>query len=107
MKRFMKENKLLSVIIGFLFTSIITYNVLWGTWVTNQIFCQAEKISSHESAQKEETKSVSKQVEEVKSEIKSLKEEVKEDGIRLRKDIVDNQKELLKLLIDIKRNNKK
>ncbi len=88
---------------GILFSSIITYNILWGTWVTNQIFCQAEKFSSHDAVQKEEQKSVSRQVEEVKSEIKDFKTEVREDAVKLRKDIVDNQKELLKLLIDIKR----
>ncbi len=103
MRQFVKENKLVSVILGFLFTSIITYNILWGTWVTNQIFCQAEKISSHDAAQKEELKSVSTQMREVKQEIKDFKTEVREDAVKLRKDIVDNQKELLKLLIDIKR----
>ena len=107
MRQFVKENKLISVILGILFSSIITYNILWGTWVTNQIFCQAERVSSHDAAQKEESKSVSKQIEEVKGEIGDLKREVKEEGIKLRKDIVDNQKELLKLLIDIKRNGKK
>ena len=103
MKKFVKENKLISLILGILFSSIITY----GTWVTNQIFSQASKMSSHEAGQKEESKSISKQVDEIKGEIGDLKKEVKEEGVKLRKDIVDNQKELLKLLIDIKRDGKK
>lgn len=110
MKKFIVENKLISVTFGFLFTFLIT----WGTWVTNQIFCNKEVISSHAAVQVAEDKTVSQGIKEVKGEVKEVKEElsrvkkeVGEEGVKLRKDIADNQKELLKLLIDIKRDGKK
>lgn len=113
MKKFILENKLVSVIIAFLFTSVITYNILWGTWVTNQLFYLKEAISGHVAVQVVEEKVISQKVEEIKSEIKEVKQElsnvkkeVGEEGVKLRKDIADNQKELLKLLIDIKKNSK-
>jgi len=110
MKEFIKGNKLVSVILGFLFTSIITYNVLWGTWVTNQVYFLRGLITSHAAVQVVEDKTVSQQIKEVKGEIRGVKDElanvkkeVGEEGIKLRKDITDNQKELLKLLIEIKK----
>jgi 3-deoxy-D-manno-octulosonic-acid transferase len=106
MIKFISENKLISTLIAFLFTS----SILWGTWVTNQLFCYKEIIFSHAAVQVAEEKAVSQQVKEVKEDVKEVKDElskvkkeVGEEGVKLRKDIADNQKELLKLLIDIKR----
>jgi hypothetical protein len=104
--KFIKDNRLLSTIIGILFSSIITYNILWGTWVTNQIFCHREAIVSHIAVQVAEEKAVSQQVGEVKKELSDFKKEAKEDSIAIRKDIVENQKEVLKILIEIKRDKK-
>jgi hypothetical protein len=105
-RKFIKDNKLVSGLIAFLFSSVITYNVLWGTWVTNQLFCHKEEISSHIVAQNKEEKATSQQIKEVKEELSNFKKEAKEDSLAVRKDIVDNQKELLKLLIEIKRDKK-
>ncbi len=110
MKKFILDNKLVSVVIAFLFTSIITYGVLLGQWTIDRIYCQEEKINSHMKVQVVENDTISKQMGEVKQDVRELREEVAkskreagEDGVKLRKDISDNQKELLKLLIDIKR----
>ncbi len=110
MKKFILDNKLVSVIIATLFTSLITYGVLLGRWTVDRIYCQEEKINSHIKVQVVESDTISKQMGEVKQNVKELREEVSrskreagEDGVKLRKDIADNQKELLKLLIDIKR----
>jgi uncharacterized membrane-anchored protein YhcB (DUF1043 family) len=114
MKKFILDNKLFSIIVGFLFTSIITYNVLWGTWVTNQIFCHREAISGHVAVQISEERAVSKQMGEVKEEVKGVKEELTtfkkemvEESVKLRKEMGDNYKDLVKHLIEIKRNGKK
>lgn len=107
MKKFIRENKLVSVVVAFLFTSFITYAVTFSTWITGQLYSQREKITTHVAVQVVEDKQVSKQIKEVKEELSSFKKEIKEEGVQLRKDIVDNQKELLKILIDIKKNGKK
>lgn len=98
MKKFVKENKLVSSMIGFLFTCVI----LWGIWTT----CQINAQDKENALNKNDNQSISKQVDEIKVEITSFKKEVKEDISALKKDIGDGQKELLKLLIDIKKNNK-
>lgn len=113
MKKFIRENKLVSGILLVFIGSCITYAVAFPRWVVNQIYCQNEKVNTHIAVQEVEKKEVSQQVKEVKEEVKAVKEELTsikkeagEEGIKLRKDIADNQKELLKLLIDIKRDKK-
>ena len=110
MRKFIARNKMFSGIVAILFTSLITYSVLFGRWVTDKIYCHEEKISSSIQVQLAENKAISKQVEEVKQDVKEIKDELSkakkeagEDGVKLRKDIADNQKELLKLLIDLKK----
>lgn len=99
MKKFIKENKLVSGIIAILFSSVITYNVLWGVWVTNQIFCQDKAIASHSAVQKEEEKSVKDSVKILSEDVK----EVKKDLNKLDEKISDNNEKMLKILIDIKK----
>lgn len=111
MKKFIVENKFVSAMIAFLFTSLITYSVLLGQWTVDKIYSQDAKIMSHVNVQISEEKTVSRQIQDVKDDVKGIKEDIAvvkreagEEGVKLRKDIADNQKELLKLLIDIKRN---
>ncbi len=102
MKKFIQENKLVSSIISFffiLFTSAITYNILWGTWVTNQIFAQDKAIASYIVGQKEGEKSVKESVKTIKENVKGLKEDLK----KLDEKVTENNEKILKLLIEIKK----
>lgn len=107
MKKFLKENKLMSGILGFLFTSIITYNILWSTWVTNQIFCHKEIMTSHAAIRIVEEKATSKQIEEVKSDIKDFKKDIKDELGKVKDKMDSNHEKIMDILIKMNKNQNK
>ena len=103
MKKLIKEHKIVSGFIGSLFLLIIGWQVLWGTWVTNQIF----NLKQGEALAANDTKVVVKSVEEVKESVQSIDKKIEDQNKTMKED----QKEVFKLLLDIQRqikdNNKK
>ena len=101
MKKLIKDNKMISAFAGFL--------ILWGIWVTNSIFSQEKNKALNEG----EKQTISQSVKEIKSDVAEFKKEVKADLQRVEDQINNNQKEnkkdtqeMLKILIDIKKNSK-
>jgi len=93
MKKFITDNKLVSVMLAFLFTSIVTYSVLFNTWVTNQLFSHKEAIAVRVA----EEKATSKQMKEMKEELSSLKKEVKEELKEVGSKIDENYKDMMNI----------
>ena len=98
MSKFIKENKLASMLISFCLASLLG----WGSWITVQIFEHSTYIAL---AQKSE-QTVNKSLDEVKVDIKELKQEVKKDLQRMEEQNIRKQEEMLRILVEIKKNTK-
>ena len=94
MKKFIKENKLISTIIS----SLLGFAVLWTIWVTNGIFV-GKQI---EAVAQETTKQISKDIEAVKGDIKTIKDELKDQNEKAQKD----KDKWFEILLDIKKQTK-
>jgi 5-bromo-4-chloroindolyl phosphate hydrolysis protein len=98
MSKFIQENKIASTILSLCLVSLIG----WGTWITVQVFEHSTYIAL---AQKSE-QTVTKSLDEVKVDIKELKQEVKKDMQRIEEQNIRKQEEMLRILLEIKKNTK-
>lgn len=97
-RKIVKENKLTSLLLSLLCVSVLS----WGTWVTVQIFAGDSSVEEN----KKDNQSISQSIAEVKSDLKDFKKETKEDIRRVEEQANKNQKEILTILLDIKKDNK-
>ena len=98
MKKLIKENKILSVIVSILLAGLLS----WGIWVTGSIYGQEKNTA----VSKEEGKTITQSIAEIKEDIKEFKKEVREDITKISEKISKNQEEVLKILINIEKNKK-
>ena len=106
MKKFIMDNKLISTVVAFLFTCLITYTILFNTWVTNQIFGHKETITSHIAVQAVEQKILSDQVKGVGEELSNFKKDVKVEFEKTREKIDGNQEKIINILMRVEKNSK-
>jgi len=93
MKKFIRENKLVSTFLGLA--------VLWAIWVTNGIYSGREA----KAVAGEVAKQISKDIEAVKGDVKDIKKELKEQNEKAQKE----KDKWFEILLDIKqatKNNK-
>jgi hypothetical protein len=91
----LKENKLVLAIVGLLLASLLG----WGTWVTVELFAQDKGMAMAEK----DKQSISGSIGEVKKEIVDIKSAIAKSAEKIN----DNQEEILKILLDIKREAKR
>lgn len=98
MGKFIQENKIVTTIFSLFIVSILG----WGTWVTVQIFEQHTYAIIAQNSEK----SVTRSMEEVKIDIKEFKKDVKQDLQRIEEQNNRKQEEMIRLLLEIKKNTK-
>ena len=86
-----------------IFLSILStaflFAISWGIWATDSIYTKAADQSSEKAA----AQKTSKDVDEVKEEVKEIRKEIKDQTEMINK----NQQDMLKLLIEIQKEQKK
>ena len=94
MKKFVKENKLVSTIIS----SCLGFAILWAIWVTNGIYIgrQTEAVAG------EIVEQISKDIKSVKGDIKSIRDELKDQSEKAQKE----KDKWFEILLDIKKQTK-
>ena len=101
MKKFIKDNKLISTIIGFL--------VLWGIWTTCSIFLQDKSQALSAQQSKTITESivgVQGDLDAVKGDIKDFKKDVKEEFGEIRNKIDGNHEKIINILMRVEKSSK-
>jgi peptidoglycan hydrolase CwlO-like protein len=90
-----RENKVVLALLSLFVASILG----WGTWVTVELFAQDKNIAVSEK----DRQGISKTLENIKKDA----EEVKIDVKKMAEKMADNQEEMLKILLDIKKESKR
>ena len=75
------------------------FAISWGVWITNSVYVKA----TEQSSEKISSQKLSKDVDEVKVEMKEIKREIKNQTEAINK----GQQDMLKLLIEIQREQRK
>ena len=94
MKKFIKDNKIISTIIGFL--------VLWGIWITCSIFLQ----DKNQALSKDHNQTITRSVEDVKVDLRDFKKDVKEDFGKVKEKIDGNHEKIINILMRVEKSSK-
>ncbi len=86
--------KILAIVIPLVISSIL----LWGSWMTVKVFHQDECTAS----EAKQAEGVKQSIDELKAETKEIKKELKEQS----KQAEENYQDMMRVLLDIKREKK-